>query len=84
MLVYSLFYKKKINRVWWCTPLIPALGMQRQEDFWVQGKPDLQSEFQVSQGYTEKPCLKKQKNKNNNNNKKKPTTTKKKINPGFL
>jgi hypothetical protein len=44
---------------WWHTPLIPALGRQRQEDFWVQGQPGLQSELQESQGYTEKPCLKK-------------------------
>jgi hypothetical protein len=43
----------------WCTPLIPALRRQRQADFWVQGQPGLQSEFQDSQGYTEKPCLKK-------------------------
>jgi hypothetical protein len=43
--------------VWWRTPLIPALRRQRQEDFWVQGRPGLQSEFQDSQGYTEKPCL---------------------------
>jgi hypothetical protein len=27
------------------------------------GQPDLQSEFQDSQGYTEKPCLKKKKKK---------------------
>jgi hypothetical protein len=32
---------------------------ERQADFWVQGQPILQSEFQDSQGYTEKPCLKK-------------------------
>jgi hypothetical protein len=39
--------------------LIPALGRQR-----VWGQPGLQSEFQDSQGYTEKPCLKnKQKQK---------------------
>jgi hypothetical protein len=37
--------------------LIPALGRQRQADFWVRGQPGLQSEFQDSQGYTEKPCL---------------------------
>jgi hypothetical protein len=43
---------------WWRTPLIPPLGRQRQEDFWVRGQPGLQSEFQDSQGYTEKPCLK--------------------------
>jgi hypothetical protein len=46
-------------RGWWCTPLIPALGRQRQADFWVWGQPGLQSEFQDSQGHTEKPCLEK-------------------------
>ena len=49
-------------------PLIPALGRQRQADFLVQGQPGLQSEFQDSQSYTEKPCLKtktKQKTKPN-------------------
>ena len=40
-------------------PLIPALGGQRQADFWVRGQPGLQSEFQDSQGYTKKFCLKK-------------------------
>jgi hypothetical protein len=30
-----------------------------------QGQPGLQSEFQDSQGYTEKPCLGKPKNKQN-------------------
>jgi hypothetical protein len=40
-------------------PLIPALRRQRQVDFWVRGQPGLQSEFQDSQGYTEKPCLEK-------------------------
>jgi hypothetical protein len=50
------------------TPLILALGRQRQADFWVGGQSGLQSEFQDSQGYTEKPRLK---NKNK-------TTTKKK------
>jgi hypothetical protein len=48
---------------WWRTPLISALRRQRQVDFWVRGQPDLQSEFQDSQGYTEKPCLKKPKKK---------------------
>jgi hypothetical protein len=45
------------------TPLIPALGRQRQADFSVRGQPGLQSEFQDSQDYTEKPCLEKQTNK---------------------
>jgi hypothetical protein len=42
---------------------IPALGRQRQVDFCVRRQPGLQSEFQDSQGYTEKPCLKKTKTK---------------------
>jgi hypothetical protein len=46
---------------WWRTPLIPALGRQRQANFWVRGQPGLQSEFQDSQGYKEKPCLEKTK-----------------------
>jgi hypothetical protein len=49
-------------------PLILALGRQRQADFWVQGQPGLQSEFQDSQGYTEKPCLETQ-NKTKQSNK---------------
>jgi hypothetical protein len=40
---------------------IPALGKQKQADFWVRGQSGLQSELQDSQGYTEKPCLKKPK-----------------------
>jgi hypothetical protein len=55
--------KHEINRAWWPTPLIPALGRQRQADFWVLGQPGLQSEFQDSQGYTEKPCLEKNQKK---------------------
>jgi hypothetical protein len=43
--------------------LIPALGRQRQVDFWVWGQPGLQSELQGSQGYTEKPVSKNQKKK---------------------
>jgi hypothetical protein len=39
----------------------------READFWVWGQPGLQSEFQDSQSYTEKPCLK-QTNKQTNKN----------------
>jgi hypothetical protein len=46
---------------WQYMLLIPALWRQRQADFWVWGQPGLQSEFQDSQGYTEKPCLENQK-----------------------
>jgi hypothetical protein len=65
--VYSYKYKsykknKKRAGQWLCTPLIQALGRQRQADFWVLGQPGLQSEFQDSHGYTEKPCIEKPKN----------------------
>jgi hypothetical protein len=46
---------------WWLTPLIPALGRQRQLDLFVPGQPGLQSELQDGQGYPEKPCHKKAK-----------------------
>lgn len=39
----------------------PTLKRQRQVELWVQGQTGLQSEFQASQVYTEKPCLKKPK-----------------------
>jgi hypothetical protein len=58
------------RRAWQRTPLIPALKRQRQMDFRVRGQPGLQSEFQDSQGYTEKPCLEKNNSNNNNNNNK--------------
>jgi hypothetical protein len=35
----------------------PSTREAEAGDFWVPGKPGLQSEFQGSQGYTEKPCL---------------------------
>jgi hypothetical protein len=50
-----------------------------QADFWVRGQPGLQSEFQDSQGYTEKPCLKKQKTKTNKQTKKQSQGTKTKL-----
>jgi hypothetical protein len=46
---------------YWLVHIIPALERQRQANFCVPGQPGLQSEFQDSQGYTEKPCLKKTK-----------------------
>jgi hypothetical protein len=61
-LLVTLYFQgqKRKPWAWWRMPLIPALRRQRQADFWVRGQPGLQSEFQDSQGYTEKPCLKKQ------------------------
>ena len=60
-LMPSKLFKSSITRAWWGTPLTPALGRQRQADFWDRGQPGRQSEFQDSQGNTEKPCLKKKK-----------------------
>ena len=57
-------------------PLIPALRRQRQADFWIGGQPGLQSEFQDSPGYTEKPCLEKQTNRQTNQAKSNPNFTK--------
>jgi hypothetical protein len=42
----------------------------REAEAEVRGQPGLQSEFQDSQGYTEKPCLKKKKGKSNKKEKK--------------
>jgi hypothetical protein len=65
--LYSeVLYKTKQAGRWLRTPLIPALRRQRQVDFWVPGQPGLQSEFQDSQGYTEKPSQNKQTNKQKN------------------
>jgi hypothetical protein len=55
----NVYWKCLLTGQWWHIPLIPALGRQRQVDFWVWGQPGLQSEFQDSQGYREKPCLQK-------------------------
>jgi hypothetical protein len=47
--------------VWWRTPLIPALGRQRQADLWVRGQPGLQSELQDSHATQRNPVSKKKK-----------------------
>jgi hypothetical protein len=65
--LFVWYFELRVNKrgwVCWRTPLIPVLGRQRQADFWVWGQPGLQSEFQDSQGYTEKPCLKTNKQTN--------------------
>ena len=49
------------SQVWWRKPLIPALRGRGRRISEFRGQPGLQSEFQYSQGYTEKPCLRKKK-----------------------
>ena len=45
LLISSSFIWYKNNyRKQWCRPLFPALGRQRQVDFWVQGQPGLYRE----------------------------------------
>jgi hypothetical protein len=40
------------------TPVFPALEAEAGGSLWVWGQPGLKREFQASQGYMEKPCLK--------------------------
>jgi hypothetical protein len=47
--------KRKERREWWYTPVIPALGILRQDDLEVQATPR----------FTTKPCLKKKRDKRN-------------------
>jgi hypothetical protein len=50
---------------WWHMALIPALGRQTQRWICVCSRPGLvYREFQDSQDYTEKPCLKRKKKSN--------------------
>ena len=53
--LYFLEQELEVARQWWHKTLIPTLVRQREMDFWVLGLPGVQSEFQDSQGYTEKP-----------------------------
>lgn len=53
--------------MWWHMTLIPGFRGQSQVISEVQGQPDLQSEFQNSQGcYIEKTCLGKKKERKKN------------------
>jgi hypothetical protein len=72
--------KKKEAGQWWRKPLIPALGRQRQVDFWVQGQPGLQSEFQNSRATQRNPVSKNQNQTKPNQNKTKKRIRKRKKN----
>ena len=54
----------------------PSTQEAEADEFLSSRLPALQSEFQDSQGYTEKPCLEKQKQKNQKNQKTKTKQTK--------
>jgi hypothetical protein len=56
--------KTDVCQAWWCMPLILELGRQRLYKGYKGSTEALQSEFQDSQGYTEKPCLEKQRQTN--------------------
>jgi hypothetical protein len=61
----KIYFLKRGARQWWHTPLISALGRQRRQ-ISVSSRPTWpieQVQVQNSQGYTEKPCLKKKKKK---------------------
>jgi hypothetical protein len=58
-------YKMYKCKHWNHMPLTPAIGRQRQADFWVQRQPGIQSELKDSLGYTEKPSLEKQNKQTN-------------------
>lgn len=47
--------RKLLSQVWGCTPVIPVVGRERQED---QGQPRLHSKLDASLGYM-RPSLKK-------------------------
>ena len=49
--------------MWWRTPLIPALGRQRQVDLYEFEASLVYRVIPNSQCYTEKPCLRKQRNR---------------------
>lgn len=53
---YRVFYQNpRLTGQWWHRTIIPALGRQRQADFFVSMRPlGIQSEFQDSDDYAEK------------------------------
>jgi hypothetical protein len=63
LILFQLSSLKKKIYSWAGSTELGMAPSQKHMDFWVRGQPGLQSEFQDSQGYMEKPFLKEQKTK---------------------
>jgi hypothetical protein len=57
--IWFRYLKSARVQVWWCTPVISALGRLKQEDL----------EFEANLDYRVRPCLKKKKIQNQINKK---------------
>jgi hypothetical protein len=51
MCTFFVALKKCVSQAWEFTPVIPALGRQRQGRSWAQGQPVLQSKILVTQSW---------------------------------
>jgi hypothetical protein len=69
-------FKKQWGQVWWCTPLIPALGRQRQVDLCeFKAVLGLWSESRIARALLHRNSLSQKQNKQNKKPKKTTTTT---------
>ena len=55
--------RKNLARQWWRTPLIPALGRQRQVDFWVEAILDYRVSSRTARATQRNPVSEKKKEK---------------------